>query len=104
MDELHNMQATASTAKIRKLKAAILSHSNRGTRIQDKGNPLQPGGPSTKGLADCDNWMKSHEIPALEDIWLCAFPKTHHMNILLIVFFPTNGFIGISFQDVAQAE
>ena len=39
--ETTNMQI----AKIRKNKAAILSHSDSGTRIQDRGNTLQSGGP-----------------------------------------------------------
>ena len=38
--------------KMREIKAAILSHSNRGPRIQDRGDPSQPGGPATEELAD----------------------------------------------------
>ena len=45
-------KAWMQTAKIRKIKAAILSRSSRGTRIQDRGNPLQPGGPSTEDPSD----------------------------------------------------
>ena len=37
---------------IRKINAAILPHSNRGTMTQARGNPPQAGGPSTKGPAD----------------------------------------------------
>ena len=40
------------TAKIRKSKAAVWSHPSRGTRIQDRANSSQLGGPSTEGPAD----------------------------------------------------
>ena len=40
------------TTKIRKIKAALWSHYNIGTRIQDRGPPSQLGGPSTEGPAD----------------------------------------------------
>ena len=38
--------------KKRRINAAILSPSNRRTRIHDRGDPSQPGGPFTKGPAD----------------------------------------------------
>ena len=38
--------------KISKIKAAILSHSNRGSRTQDRGDASQSGGPSTEWPAD----------------------------------------------------
>ena len=45
-------KTSMQTARIRKIKAAILSHSHRGTRIQDSGHASQPDGPSTDGPAD----------------------------------------------------
>ena len=38
--------------KIRKIKAAVLSLSNRGTRMQDREHISQLGGPSSEGPAD----------------------------------------------------
>ena len=45
-------KARMQNTKIRKIKAAICSRCNRGGRTQDRGNPSQPGGPSSEGPAD----------------------------------------------------
>ena len=47
------------TATIRKLKAAILHHLNRRPRLQDRGNPSQPGGPSTEEPVD---YRSEHDV------------------------------------------
>ena len=42
-------KARMHTTNIQKVKAVVCSHSKRGTRIQDRRDPSQPGAPSTMG-------------------------------------------------------
>ena len=50
--------------KIRKIKAVICSHYNRGSRRKDRAKPSQPGGPSSRGRRILKaSWALRLEIP-----------------------------------------